>query len=441
MIDYARLRRILALALPIIGGMVSQNILNLVDTGMVGVLGDGALAAVGMASMVNFLSSSFILGLGAGVQAIAARRLGEGRQGETAVPLNGGLILALSIGVPWSILLWILAPLFFPLLVDDMTVVEQGVPYLQARLLALTAMGMNYSFRGFWNATNRSRLYMRTLVLMHVLNIVLNWVLIYGNLGFPALGATGAGLASAIATWAGCAYYFILAMQHARQASFLRSLPDLVTIRSLLRLSVPTGIQTSFFAGGLVVFHILTGMVGTAELAASNVILNLMLVGVLPAMGFGLAAMSLVGQALGAKRVEEARRWGWDVGKLAVLIVTLIALPGIAVPELILGLFLHDPDTLELAANPLRLAGFGMVVDALGMVLMNCHMGAGDNRRVMFVSISLQWFFFLPTVYLVGPVLGLGLVAIYAANVGQRLLQSVILAYLWRGNHWTRIKV
>jgi len=151
--------------------MLSQNVLNLVDTAMVGTLGDAALAGVGLGGFANFLFSAFVLGLSTGVQAMAARRVGEGRLAETAIPLNGGLLLALTIAVPWSALLISLAPEYFPLLTGDTAVVEQGVPYLQARLFAMFAMGMNFAFRGYWNAVDKSILYMRTLISMHVVNI------------------------------------------------------------------------------------------------------------------------------------------------------------------------------------------------------------------------------------------------------------------------------
>ncbi|MCA9637524.1 MAG: hypothetical protein KC420_15965, partial [Myxococcales bacterium] len=103
--DRARTRKIITLALPVVGGMISQNILNLVDTAMVGTLGAASLAAVGMASFATFMSQAFIMALGAGVQAMAARRLGEGRRDEMAVPLNGGLLLALCLGVPVAVLM------------------------------------------------------------------------------------------------------------------------------------------------------------------------------------------------------------------------------------------------------------------------------------------------------------------------------------------------
>jgi len=436
-----RRKRILVLALPIIGGMVSQNVLNLVDTGMVGVLGDEALAAVGMGSFVNFLASAFVFGLGAGVQAVAARRVGAGATDEAAVPLNGGLLAAVAVGLPWCLALFALTPAFFPFLVDDPGVVGDGIPYLRARLLAMVAMAMNFAFRGCWNATDRSGLYMRTLVVMHATNIVLNWLLIYGNLGFPQLGAPGAGVASAIATWFGTLFYFGLGMRHGRQQGFLRGIPDRATMRSIAKLSIPAGINQTFFAGGMVVFYWIVGRVGTAELAAANVIINLLLVGLLPGLAFGLAATSLVGQALGRGDVADARRWGWDVAKISIVVVGLIALPVVLFPEVFLSIFLHDDATLALASLPLRLVMAFLAVDAAGMVFMNALYGAGDGKRVMIVAVGLQWVLFLPVAYVLGPVLGFGLTAVFVANICYRQVQSGVFALVWRSDAWTSIRL
>jgi putative MATE family efflux protein len=436
-----RRKRIFALALPIIGGMVSQNVLNLVDTAMVGVLGDEALAAVGTGGFLNFLASAFILGLGAGVQAVSARRVGEGRDSETAIPLNGGILVALGVGVPWSLALFLIVPFVFPWIVDDPAVVEAGVPYLQARVLALTAMAMNFSFRGFWNATDRPGLYMRTLFVMHGVNISLNWVLIYGNLGAPALGAHGAGVASAIATWVGVAYYFLLGVKHARPNGFLRGRPDALTMRSIVKLSVPAGLGQTFFSGGLVALFWIVGQVGTPELAAATVLINLTLVALLPGLGFGLASMSFVGQALGRKDVGDARRWGWDVVKVAIVTVTLIALPGVLLPRLLLSIFIYEPSTLELAVWPLRIVALFIGFDSAGMVLMNSLQGAGDSTRVMMVTTVLQWMLFLPAAFVIGPILGYGLTGIWIANVCYRALQTLVFAAYWKGDRWAHINV
>jgi putative MATE family efflux protein len=441
MLDRDRIRTILVLALPIIGGMASQNVLNLVDTAMVGFLGAPSLAAVGMGSFANFMAVAFIMGLSAGVQAIAARRVGEGRRDETASGLNSGLLIALLVAVPWSLLLIIFADRLFPFLVDDPEVVALGVPYFRARLVGMVAIGMNFAFRGFWNGIGQSRRYLQTLVIMHACNIVLNWILIFGHFGFPALGSTGAGIGTTISTFLGTAIYVLLALRHARGTGFLRRMADRKTMASMLRLSIPAGTQSFFFATGMTVFFWIIGRIGTAELAASNVLVQLLLVAILPGVGFGLAAASLVGQALGRGDREDAVTWGRDVSRLAMIVVGIGALVGLAAPDLLLKIFLHEEHTIELARFPLRLLGATMAVETLGSVLMNALLGAGASKTVMMVSISLQWGVFLPVAFVVGPVMGFGMSAVWGAQVGYRCLQGLIFVTIWRSRRWIDLKV
>jgi putative MATE family efflux protein len=436
-----RRRRILTLALPIIGGMASQNVLNLVDTAMVGLLGPAPLAAVGLASFANFMAAAFITGLSAGVQAMASRRIGEGRHGEAAVPLNGGLLLAVVIAIPWSAVLIAGSPRFFPFLVSDPEVVALGVPYLQARLVAMAAMGMNFAFRGYWNGIGLSKVYMRTLIAMHACNIVLNWVLIFGHLGAPALGSTGAGIGSAIATFIGTGLYLVQGFRLARSNGYLRGTPDRTSLATMLRLSVPAGIQQFFFAAGMTAFFWILGRIGTAELAASNVLVQLLLVVILPGLGFGMASASLVGQSLGQNDPDGAAAWAWDVVRLAVVTVGTISLVGLIVPDLLLRLFLHDAETLALARTPLRVLAGAMWVDTIGLVLLNSLLGAGDSRRVMVVTVALQWLVFLPAAWFLGARLGFGMTAVWLAHVAYRSLQTLVFVGMWQGRHWAEISV
>ena len=301
------------MALPIIGGMVSQNLLNIVDTAMVSSLGDTALAAVGLAGFTSFMCMAFIMGAATGVQATAARWLGAGRTSEVAIPLNGGLILVLMFGLPASVLLYLVAPALFSLLSQDTAVVALGASYLQVRIISIVATGMNFAFRGYWNAVNLSGLFLRTVVFTHLTNIALNWVLIFGHFGVPPLGVLGAAIGTTTSIFLGTVLYFVLALRHARDSGFLSSLPDRATLLSLLRLSAPAGLQQVFFAGSFTAFFWILGTIGTAELAAGNVLVNVMLVWILPANGFGLAAASLVGQALGAGDQPAAKAWAWHV--------------------------------------------------------------------------------------------------------------------------------
>src|SRR6185369_12822282 len=151
---------------------------------------------------------------------------GAGRTGEIAMPLNGGLLLAALLCLPLTAILITCTPMLLRAVASEPAVAETGTQYLQIRLLGMTAVGLNFSFRGYWNAVNMSRLYMMTLIAMHLAGIALNWILIFGHLGAPALGVEGAGLSNAISQWVGTAVYFSMAWHYGRSEGFLAGLPS-----------------------------------------------------------------------------------------------------------------------------------------------------------------------------------------------------------------------
>jgi Na+-driven multidrug efflux pump len=266
-------------------------------------------------------------------------------------------------------------------------------------------------------------------------------VFIFGNLGAPALGATGAGLSTTLAIYTGAATYFLLAVKHSRSSGFLHGIPSRETMLTMIRISLPASVQQLAFAAGMVVLFWIVGQVGTSSLAAANVLITLTLVGILPALGYGLACASLVGHALGRGEPEDARCWGWNVAILAAITGLFLGAPAVFFPDALLGVFIHESSTLELARVPLQLVGALMWTEGVGMVLLNAHLGAGDTKRIMFVTVCLQWMLFLPVAYLVGPVLGYGLLAIWIANGIYRVSQTVVSAVLWERGAWQHVEV
>jgi putative MATE family efflux protein len=439
--DRARRKMVWSIALPIMGGMMSQNILNLVDIGMVGRLGDAALAATGIGSFTNYLAISFIIGLSAGVQALAARRLGEEKHGETAIPLNGGLLLALLIGVPLCIVLIIATPWAFTFLTDDPTVRELGTPYLQVRIASMVAVGMNFSFRGYWSAIHMTGVYLRTLLIMHAINIFLNWVLIFGNLGAPELGVYGAGLATTISLYIGTALYFFFGLRHAMDKGFLNRIPSRSTLWQQFRLSLPSSMQQLFFSAGLVTLVWIVGQIGTEEVAAMNVLMTFHITAILPAFGVALASTTLVGNALGRDDIEDAARWGWNCAALTFVYGACLSVLLIPLAEPLLSVFLTNPETRQLAYLPMVLWASVIAFDTMGMVLMNALIGAGDTRRSMWISLIWQWVLFLPLAFIAGPVLGFGLLGVWIVNGIYRTGQSLNCVQQWAGQKWSHIRI
>lgn len=439
--DAARRERIFALALPIIGGMVSQNLLNIVDTAMVGFLGDAALAAVGLGGFIVFMCQALILGISTGVQSSAARRKGEGSPERAAAILNTALLLVLIVAPVFSLVLIQLAEPAYPFLNSDPAVIERGVPYIEWRLGAIVFVGMNFAFRGYWNALDLSKLYMQTLIFMHATNILLNYVLIFGNFGAPALGVTGAGMASAISMAVGTLTYLYLGSRHIEKGYFLRCMASRAETAALVRVSIPSGVQQLFFAAGLVAMFWIIGRIGTPSLAAANVLVTVLLFAILPGLGLGLACATLVGQALGKRDPDDAYQWAFDVAKVTVVLLTVLGLPMWLVPDLVSSIFIHEESTRELARWPMRIMGLTMAIEAIGFAFMHAMLGAGDARRVMLVSIGTQWGLFLPLAFVIGPVLGYGLLGVWIWQGVTRIFQSAMFLSMWRGRKWQQIEV
>ena len=441
MITMSRLKQILLLSLPIIGGMISQNILNLADTAMVGVLGPTALAAVGIASFAVFMSQAMVLGLSSGVQAIAARRVGEGEIDKAGVSLYSGVIIALVLGLLLILMIYPLVPVFFTYLNSDLGVQELGSSYWQIRLLAMVFMGINYSFRGYFNGISQPKYYMFSLLVIHSLNIFMNYVFIYGHFGFEAMGTDGAALASSLATVAGTLMYFSLSFFGLKELKLFRLKPIKADLLSVFKLTIPSGVQQLLIAVGISSLFWMVGFLGVTEVAALNILITILMLCILPGFGFGMAAATLVGTSLGEQEKAKAKRWAYDVVKVGGFITMMLGVILASSAEWILNLFTQDMATIEAALLPLQVTGGIIFIDVMGVILMNALLGSGDVNIVVKTSIFSQWLVFFP--------LGLISISFFQPNLlwvwllfsFSRLGQGFVYAHHWQQEKWGAAKI
>ncbi|MEJ2669108.1 MAG: MATE family efflux transporter [Gammaproteobacteria bacterium] len=434
-------RRILALALPIVGGMISQAIMNVVDAALVGILGAEALAGVGVGGYAVFFVSSLVMGLGSGVQAVAGRRFGEGKTRDCAHGLHAGLLIALVLSVVLIPLVYTLSSPLMLLMNKDPNVQHAAIPYLQIRTLSILAIGLNFSFRGFLNAINLSHIYMRTLICMHVLNGLLSYLLIFGKWGFPEMGVAGAAWGTTLSMYLGSILYAHSTWQYAKQHGFLKVRLTRQSLNTVFHLAMPNSIQSLFFSAGLIMLFWIIGHIGSAEVAVAHALVTLMLFMILPAMGIGMAAATLVSQALGQGEPEEAYWWAWRTSMVCIAILFIPGLLLITVPDAVLSLFFHKPALIELGRTPLQLTGWMVGVEAIVMILPQALLGAGASQVVMRITVLSQWGMFLPLAWAIGPWGGHGLWAIWILHSVYRLMTAIIFAYYWIRKDWQRIHV
>lgn len=437
-----RAQRLLKIGLPIMGGMISMVLLGLIDTAMVGTLGNAALGAVGLSSFAAFIFLGLFFGFSIAVQALVSRRMGEDQSSECSRPLHASLV-AIGLSAPlMSAALYFLVPYLMPLINNDPEVVTISIDYIRWLMLQAVFVGFIAANTGFWNGIGTSSIYIPSMIAMHVANVFFNYVFIFGNFGAPQMGAEGAGFATFLANVFGAALYYRLGIRYGKPYGFFKLRPTVDEIRRVLRLAIPAGLQQLLDVTALTVTYSIVGRVGTAELACYSVLINFINVVGLPAWGLGTAGATLVGQALGRKDIPDATQWAWDTVKIGMLSMAVIGLPFWLVPEWLLSIWIHDPATLEIAIWPTRILGLMITFNGVGYMLATLLNGAGDVKKVTWINLVTQWMILVPGAWLMGPVLGFGLLGIWLVHQFlYRLGHVFIFSWFWKRGGWARILI
>jgi len=178
------------LAFPIMLGMLSQSVLNLIDAALVSHLGQEALAGVGIGGYAMFMMTALVFGLSSSVQSQTAHASGA-EKACTAQPLRSGLMIGLAIGVPLSCLAWWQTPALIQLMAPSDAVTQIALEYFRWRVVALTVIALTLCLRGYWNGLQQTHLYLRIIVFVHVVNVALSAALIYGVGWLPGRFCSG----------------------------------------------------------------------------------------------------------------------------------------------------------------------------------------------------------------------------------------------------------
>ncbi|HDL86604.1 MAG TPA: MATE family efflux transporter, partial [Candidatus Acetothermia bacterium] len=414
------------------------------DTAMLGRLGSIPLAAAGISGVAYFAIVSSLAGIGIGVQTLTARRYGEGDLLQCGQVLNAGLILGLLSGIPLVLSSGGLAHIISPFLSQQGEVARLGEIYLRYRFLGSAFLLLNMIYRGFYNGIGDTKQQLVSAIIVTVSNILLDYALIFGNFGSPKMGIAGAAIASSLATALGFAYFLIVSLMPKYRRVYLlyrRFVHALSRIRPIIRLSLPVMGQRLTSNGSFFIFFSIVARIGTLELAASNVIRSVIGLSIMPAIGIGVAGMTLVGQNLGAKKPDQAEVFAWDAAKLAAYLMASIGLLFVAFPRFIFMIYTTDPAVIALGRTPLIFLGLTQAFGGISLVLEQSLQGAGNTRFVMLAEVLVCSLFYLPVAYLLGIHLHLGITGAWLGELAYWITMSSLMAAKFRTGTWKAITV
>lgn len=413
--DLAYSGQILRLALPVIAGLSTQMILSLVDTAMVGRLENPeyTLAAMGLGLLATWAVVSICSSLSTGTHVLVARRYGEKDYNSISAVVFNSLLLTFLVGTLLAFIGWETALPISNLLSKDDKVAGYATEYMQWRYLGLPFFMITVSFRGFFFGTGNTKIFMFSAILINLLNILFNYMFIFGKFGAPAMGIGGSSFASSLATMVDAIYYFAVFLgfkkyrEVYRFSKNLKIIPGIIS--TILRLSIPVSFQNVFILIGFLSFVAITGLLGITQQAASQAIISTLFISFLPSNGFGVAAQTLIGNSMGKDNIVEAKKFGYETAKLASIYTLSLAVIFIFFPEALLIITTNERSVIDAAIPAIRFAGVAQIFFGAGVVLAYGLQSVGKTTFVMFIEVVTNLLILVPMSYLIGVYWGFGL--------------------------------
>lgn len=440
-------KKILRVALPAIAGLSTQMVVSLVDSAMVGRLDEAtyALAAMGIGVLATWALVSFFSSLATGTHVIVARRFGQNNFLECGNTLNNSLIASVIVGVVVAGIGAALASPIAHFFASDETVGNYASEYLFFRFLGIPFFLISVSYRGFFFGISKTKIFMVSGILTNFFNVIFNYMFIYGSFGLPRMGLAGAGLGSTLATFSDVVFYLIIILLPSyrnKYQNFKHFKLDKEIIKGIYKISIPVSFQNVFVLIGFLSFVAITGIIGTAEQAATQAIISTLFISFLPLFGFGIAVQTLVGNNLGAGKYNLAKIYGFETAKVATIYTILLGIVFLAVPQYVLLIITNDWGIIELAKSSLRIAGFAQIFYATGVVLANGLQAAGRTVFVMKAEMITNLIIFVPLAYFIGVVFGFGLTGAWFALPGYIIIYSLAIFLKFNSKTWfTKIPI
>jgi MATE family, multidrug efflux pump len=436
-------RSVILLAVPMVLETVMESVFAVVDVFFVSRLGPEAIAAVGLTESMLTLVYTVSIGLGIGLTALVARRIGQKDPDGAARAAVQGIVLGLLAAAGVAAIGIGFGPRLLGLMGASPAVIALGSGYTRVMLGGSATVLLLFMINAIFRGAGDASVAMRSLWLANWVNIVLGPCLIFGLGPFPALGVRGAAIGTTIGRGTGVLYQlYRLSRARDRIAIERRHLVlDPGVMASVLRLS-GTGtfqvlIGTSSYIG---VIRILSTF-GSAAVAGYTIAIRLVMFALLPSWGLSNSAATMVGQNLGAGKPDRAEQAVWLTSRYNMVFLGSVSLLfiGLAVP--IVHLFTRDAATAPVAVMTLRVISLGFLFYAWGMVLQQSFNGAGDTWTPTWLNILCFWCLELPLAWLLARPLGLGPLGVSVAIAVAFSTMAVASTIMFRRGAWKTKRV
>lgn len=410
------IEKTLKIAYPVIIGQLGFIMMGVVDSIMVGSIGAIPLAGATLANSLFILLFIIGLGISIAVTPLVAIAVGGNRYEECGVLFRQSLLVNMITGVVLALLI-IISSNFLVYIDQPPEVVGQAQSYSRILGLSVIPSMLFASYKQFIEGFSVMKPAMIVVLLANLINILVNWILIFGKLGFPALGLNGAGWATFISRVFMALVIMVYVMRSGRfkkyDVTFHFKSINRKIIRKILALGLPGGIQYFFEVGAFSFAVVMVGWLGTNQLAAHQIAINLASISFMSAVGVSAAGSIRVGNAVGKKSIGETRRAGFTAIIISASIMSCFGIAFVLLRDILPRLYIDNPAVISFASSVLVIAALFQISDGVQAVGIGILRGLMDVKAPTLITFIAYWIIALPIGYLLGFVFGYGIIGVW----------------------------
>lgn len=386
-------------------GQLGHVLVGFADNIMVGELGPAPLAAVSLANSLAFIAFSIGIGFTLAITPLIAEADGENNIENGKSYFQHGVVMSVVLGFVLCGLLFVMKPLMSNMDQPE-EVVRYALPYFDIIAFSMIPMLVFQAYKQFADGMSQTKYAMRAAILANLVNVGLNYVLIYGKFGFPRLELIGAGMGTFISRVFMLAFVmyavhsnkiFSVFVSRIRLSNIKKSV-----VKKVFDLGYPSAMQMFFEIGIFATAILLTGMIGTNEQAANQISLNLATMTFMIAVGLGVTATVRVGNQKGLKQYKELKRIATSVFLLMFIIDVFFAIGFIALKDILPYAYIEDLEVIKIASSLLIVAGLFQISDGVQVVFLGALRGLQDVKRPMWITFFAYWVIGFPVCYFLG---------------------------------------
>lgn len=431
-------KRIWLIAYPIIIGSIAQNVINVTDTAFLGRLGEVALGGGAIGGLFYLSIVMLGWGFGIGTQIVVARRYGEGAVRAIGRTIEHGLLFLLGLALTILLLVLVFKDDFLRLIISSDAVRSTSVDFVNFRIWGIFFAHTNFIFRALYIGVGKTKVITLTTLVMVVVNIFLDYSLIFGHFGFPEMGVSGAAFASVLAEIS-CTLVFVLftylklPVNEYRLFKF-KFFSSTLLLR-LLKVSVPMMLQNFFSFAVWFVFFLLIEKMGESELAISNIIRSIYVVLLIPIMGFASATNSLVSYVIGKGYPNQVFRVIAKTSVISVLGVTAIVAACSLFPKQLLMIYTTNSHLIELGIPAIRVISVSAVLLALAFVLFSGVSGTGKTDISLIIEVVVLFLYLIIT-YILTSTFRAEVHEVWSVEIYYGFLMSLLSFLYLKSGRW-----